>query len=1431
MEQTYMAKALIDVDVNSQKYQDFINTVEKKGATIKVNPDIDASKFLSKFEGLLRKHPEKLVIEADTSKINKSLSMVRGFVGKSGAEIGKSFSDSMKNGFDNVSFDKMVRESLKSGERISQKARASYIEDLNKTVSKGFNAKNGDFQINSKNYLEIEKIIDAYERLAVAKRELGTSTNKDIISALDNSSKYLKANPYKNIGNNIAENINDMVASVEKAQRSAVSKLENFQTEIANILSGKGISSTTPTGNSQLSDSLAKENEALKSQIAILEKNSTKLQDVQKRLEAASLKLSRSGHLKGRSKGLVNEEFSSALSSYISQGGTLNKDIVQQNESLRGTKYYTEIEKELLTAFNLVTKSDVKSPKDTTNNDVKQKLLDSIKQAGKNLVSLYHRSLEDDNFNDHKLADAYENFQKIGGSKKDLINAFKSKYGKTRFKDEILDFSASMQQDFGFPGMTKFLAGSDKIQQEYLETAQAAQTAQKAIEESNKSLNKQKTLSQKSYTVSFYGNKKDAEAGLDSSLKLLPKAQSFISKKPKIDNITTPESIPTDSSQNVQKELSDITTLKNAVKNVTQAVNEKTAAFKNEQQVVSSVAINEKNSLGMVDSAVKNIANDIPSISSAFKTQREEILAIINSIKNDITGLFGNIETTSKRIDSLKTSLNTVITSPSSAKTSKSLADTGFLTLVSELNSLDINDSILLKIEKLKSITRSLNELNNTKTLKLDVSGLTLDTKNVTQITDLAVAIEMLCSQLKNLKSNNISKGLLDGLKVSSANVKNLNSMADALDKINASLKNFSTDSITVLNSISGITKQLEGLKNLNSILKSGKKISTAVKEAENAKTKSADTKDETKNVKKDLSGTLQKLKGKAKDLQFKIDKGEVANLDLYKQKLTELNSIISNIEAKTSNGIFEGTQEDLNILRNLEAQANQIHKSLNSDSRFKPVNETSRQKAISKANDRIEKNTGASEDTKQKMRSIRSEMYTTNAKADMSRLVGELNRVENEAVAAGKAGVSFGSIWKKRMQSLWAYFGSYRLVYSGIAAIKRGIQTIKEYDSALTEMRKVSNETLSSLKQYQVETFDVGNTIGTSAKTIQNTTADWLRLGEAMDEARESAKATSILYNVSEFKNINEASDGLVAISQAYKDIEKMEIVDKINYIGNNYAIATDELTAAMQRSSAALLTQGNNIDEAIALTTAGNTVIQDAEKVGTAMTTISLRIAGTEVAKKELENLGEDIEDYVIRTTSKTDDIIKKYTTVASNDFKGVSVLDENGNLKNTYEILLAISKIYKEIQEEDKKQGTNRANALIEELGGKRQANIVASILSNPDILESVYEDSKENSTGSALKENEKELESIEAQFTRLKNSADEFWQKFIGSDVVKGVTKLLNLLVSGENSVLNITGAIPQILGLIAGYKAFTGKGYFIIHSTNGKKALENLYCIS
>lgn len=431
---------------------------------------------------------------------------------------------------------------------------------------------------------------------------------------------------------------------------------------------------------------------------------------------------------------------------------------------------------------------------------------------------------------------------------------------------------------------------------------------------------------------------------------------------------------------------------------------------------------------------------------------------------------------------------------------------------------------------------------------------------------------------------------------------------------------------------------------------------------------------------------------------------------------------------------------------------------------------------------------------------------------------------------SAEKAGKTFYSQIIQRLQKANAdFFARYFSIYDIIRYFREFTQTVTEYDTALTEMRKVSDESTASLREYQRATFDVANALGTTAVQLQQSTADWLRLGESMDEASKSAVAATTLFNVSEFENIGDATQALVAMSQAYKDVDKTEIVDVLNNIGNNYAIATDELATALQASSAALMTQGNDLYEAAALVTAGNQIIQDASKTGTGIRTIALRIAGQKMDKEELEKelneLGEEVDEWVMQTESKKREVIMEYTKVASNDHLGVDILDPNGNLKDTYHILLEIAKVYKEIQEEDKRYGTNRAQGLVEELAGKVRSNIAASILTNPEVLENVY-NSALNSAGSAAEENAKYLDSIVGKTEQLKNEFQEFQTLILNSDLLKF---LLDIGRFALNIVNQLISKVPNLTSLVIMLgAAFLSTSKDVFFATDGMSKIQLLW---
>lgn len=461
-----------------------------------------------------------------------------------------------------------------------------------------------------------------------------------------------------------------------------------------------------------------------------------------------------------------------------------------------------------------------------------------------------------------------------------------------------------------------------------------------------------------------------------------------------------------------------------------------------------------------------------------------------------------------------------------------------------------------------------------------------------------------------------------------------------------------------------------------------------------------------------------------------------------------------------------------------------------------------SAQKELDKINNILKEHSGMSREAKNQIKAYYAEIKSGNPSASLDVIHGKIMQIVNAEIEAGRGGKSmFDAIkekaWYGVASAIGTYFGFNDLIRYG----KEGVSIVRQLDTALTEMRKVSNESVQSLKKYQDTTFDTADAVGTTAKQIQNSTADWMRLGESMDTAAKSAKDANILLNVSEFEGIDEATESLVSMSQAYKDLDKMDIIDVLNNIGNNYSISTDGLATALKDSASALVTANNDLNEAVSLTTAGNAITQDPSKVGAGLRTISLRLVGTEQAKQELSDLGEET-DGMITTVSKLRDTIMDATKAASKDGKGFDILDDNGNYKSTYEIMQGLADFYDDIVKKDKELGTNNLNLLLETIAGKNRSNIAASILQNGDMLRSVYEDAQ-NSEGSAEKELNSYLDSVDGKFQQLQNRTQEFWYNVIDTTTVKSILDFTTDLTEGASKFFKLVEKhLPTILGAIA-----------------------------
>lgn len=165
---------------------------------------------------------------------------------------------------------------------------------------------------------------------------------------------------------------------------------------------------------------------------------------------------------------------------------------------------------------------------------------------------------------------------------------------------------------------------------------------------------------------------------------------------------------------------------------------------------------------------------------------------------------------------------------------------------------------------------------------------------------------------------------------------------------------------------------------------------------------------------------------------------------------------------------------------------------------------------------------------------------------------------------------------------------GGIDVVWQGF---QQGIESIKEMDAAMTELKKVTSDTSDVYATVEKDMYSTGKDIGRDAVELTKSTADWARLGYNTQDSEKMSKWTGILMNVSEFEQVDDATNALISIMQGFdKGADDVEnVVDVLNNIGNLEPISSDEIASSLQRSASALKAAGANYEQSVALTTVG--------------------------------------------------------------------------------------------------------------------------------------------------------------------------------------------------------------------------------------------------
>lgn len=373
---------------------------------------------------------------------------------------------------------------------------------------------------------------------------------------------------------------------------------------------------------------------------------------------------------------------------------------------------------------------------------------------------------------------------------------------------------------------------------------------------------------------------------------------------------------------------------------------------------------------------------------------------------------------------------------------------------------------------------------------------------------------------------------------------------------------------------------------------------------------------------------------------------------------------------------------------------------------------------------------------------------------------------VDKAAGSAQKFSASLLSAYKNMLKFSLASAA----IYAPIRALRDGLKALEEIDAELTTIKKVTGGTSEEITALGEKMTGLAKAYGAVTTSILEAASTFSRAGYTGTALEAMTELSALTQNVGDV-TADTAAKFLLATDAAFKfggsEEKLMSVVDGLNEITNKHATDFDKLTDGMTVAASVFAEAGEDVQTFAALLGAGTAATQrSGSEIARGLRTILMNIRQI---RGETEN-GELIDS---ESTAKAAEALK--------DYAGISTI-ANGELRKASDVL-------DELAGKWDKLDSVAQSAISEALAGKRQANILMALMGDWDEVHQMMTEYAD-AAGSAARENEIMMSSLQKQLDVLKTTWIEFVSDLADTDVLKGSVNLLTDIVEGADSFIKL-----------------------------------------
>ena len=180
--------------------------------------------------------------------------------------------------------------------------------------------------------------------------------------------------------------------------------------------------------------------------------------------------------------------------------------------------------------------------------------------------------------------------------------------------------------------------------------------------------------------------------------------------------------------------------------------------------------------------------------------------------------------------------------------------------------------------------------------------------------------------------------------------------------------------------------------------------------------------------------------------------------------------------------------------------------------------------------NTALQKNTKTARELKNELLNLRKASETVDSR-NFTNLNKQLSTTKNKVKAVGLETRKFSDELKNNFKKFSQWVGASAIFFGIQRAIKGTVTDVVKLDTAMTSLKKVTDETDNKYNLFLTNSASNAKGLGQSVSSLVEQTAQWAKLGYNIDQAADLAKISSIYSNVGEVDNKTAVSDIVTAM------------------------------------------------------------------------------------------------------------------------------------------------------------------------------------------------------------------------------------------------------------------------------------------------------------